>query len=190
MILASFETLLDQVPPAWLRKRESAELMRVFAAAFDVTPPAMGSLSADEALAAFREFTAACMESVLVGEGGSRRSPTPEAFEAAGPYRARLSEEAVALGDMVRKAIPVRPSQAFRLVRFFYRGIGIELTGEVPGEVRFGPCSFALRYTPFDCWFMSAFDEGFIRGVTGIDGTLAFSCRLTEGAPSCRARFE
>jgi hypothetical protein len=83
----------------------------------------------------------------------------------------------------------VRPSNAFRLVRFLYRGIGIELSGELPDAVRFGPCSFAQRYTPADCWFMSAFDEGFMCGIMGIEGELCFECRLTDGSPCCRAQL-
>ena len=39
-----------------------------FAKAFDVDPPAVGNLTADEALIAFREFTAACMEEALADE--------------------------------------------------------------------------------------------------------------------------
>ena len=177
MILDAFETMLDRTPPEWLRKLEVGALRGAFAKAFDVEPPALEDLSADEALAAYREFTAACMEAALADEG------------VAAAYRARLGEEARELGRKVRATVPVRPSSAFRLVKFFYRGIGIELSGEAPGAVRFGPCSFAQRYTPADCWLMSAFDEGFICGIKGIEGTLCFDCRLTEGAACCRARL-
>ena len=138
----------------------------------------MEDVPADQALEVFREFTAACMEAALVDE------------ETAKAYRARLGTEARELGRRVRLAVPVHPCDSFRLVRFFYRGIGIELAGEVPGAMRFGPCSFAQRYTPADCWFMSAFDEGFMCGVMGVEGELCFDCRLTEGAACCRARLE
>ena len=178
MMLGAFETLLDRVPPTWLRKVEAAMLLGVFARAFDVEPPDLDDMTADEALAAFREFTAACMEAAL--ENG----------EVAASYRGRLGAEARELGCKVRAAVPVRSASAFRLVRFLYRGIGIDLSGDMPGAVRFGPCSFAQRYTPADCRFMSAFDEGFICGVMGIEGELRFDCRLTEGATCCRARLE
>ncbi len=178
MILDALDSLLNRTPPTWLRKVEAALLMGVFAKAFDVVPPDTEDLSADEALAAFREFTAACMEAAL--ENGN----------VAAAYRERMGDEARELGRKVRAVAPMRPSGAFRLVRFLYRGIDIELAGELPGAVRFGPCSFAQRYTPADCWFMSAFDEGFMCGVMGVESELSFDCRLTEGAACCRARLE
>lgn len=178
MILGAFETLYDRMPPARVRKFELVALMEVFARAFEVEAPAFGGASADEALRMFREFTAACMEEALADSAVAER------------YRARLGEGAYALGSQVRRALAVRPSNAMRVARYFYRGIGIELTGDIPGDLRFGPCSFASRYTPLDCWFMSAFDEGFLRGISGQKcAELVFSCRLTEGAPCCRARF-
>ena len=74
-------------------------------------------------------------------------------------------------------------------VRFLYSGIGIELTADESGGLKFGPCFFSERYTPEDCWFMSAFDEGFLCGIMGIEGSLCFNCRLTEGAACCRAEL-
>lgn len=180
MILAAFEGLLDGEPPAWLRKREVEVLMGAFAEAFEVEPPEVASLSADEPLFAFREFTAACMDAA------------GEDVQVAERYRERLGEVAFRLGTQVRLALVVRPSQALHVARYFYRAIDIELVGELPGSLRFGPCSFAQRYTPANCWFMSAFDEGFLRGVMGdrdAKHELAFACRLTEGAPYCRAHM-
>ena len=172
------QKLFDRTPPAWLRKVEVAMLMNAFADAFDVEPPTLKGMSADDALAAYREFTATCMEAALADD------------DVAAAYRARLGAGARELGRKVRAAVPVRSSSALRLVRFFYRGIGIELEGELPGVLCFGPCSFAQRYTPADCWFMSAFDEGFMCGIMGVEGALRFSCRLTEGAPCCRAQLD
>ena len=172
------QKLFDHTPPAWLRKVEVAMLMNAFADAFDVEPPTLKGMSADDALAAYREFTAACMEAALADD------------DVAAAYRARLGVAARELGRKVRFATHVRPANAFRLARFFYRGIGIELSGELLGSLRFGPCSFAQRYTPADCWFMSAFDEGFMCGIAGLEGELCFECRLTEGAACCCARLE
>ena len=177
MILDAFETMLDHEPPAWVRKREAVALMGVFAQAFEVDAPSLEAASADEALRAFREFTAACMQAALVDAASAET------------YRVRLGDQARSFGAKVRRTLPVRSSSAFRFVRFFYRGIGINLTGDVPGELRFGPCSFAQRYLPGECWLMSAFDEGFISGFLGKHGALEFSCRLTEGASCCRATF-
>ena len=70
MILAAFEKMLSWPPPAWVRKVEVAVIMGVFADAFAVDPPAVANRSADEALAAFREFTAACMEAFHLFQRG------------------------------------------------------------------------------------------------------------------------
>lgn len=178
MILEAFEKMLGWPPPAWVRKVETATIMGVFAKAFEVDPPAVEDLSADEALAVFREFTAACMEEALADE------------QLAAAYRARLGAGGLTLGTQLRTTLNVRPSSSFAFAQFLYRGIGIELSADESGDLKFGPCSFAQRYTPADCWFMSAFDEGFLRGIMGVDGALRFSCRLTEGAPCCRAKLE
>ncbi len=177
-MLAAVEKMLGWPPPAWARKVEVAVIMGVFAQAFDVEPPAVGELSADEALLVFREFTAACMEAAL------------EDDQVAALYRQRLGEGGLRLGSQLPATLRVRPSSAFPFAQFLYRGIGIELTSDEAGALRFGPCSFAQRYSPRCCWFMSAFDEGFLRGLLGTDAQLVFSCRLTEGAACCRARFE
>ncbi|MBQ9004068.1 MAG: hypothetical protein IJ087_19670 [Eggerthellaceae bacterium] len=172
-MFSAFETLLDHTPPAWVRRLEATVLMRTFARAFDVEPPTPATLPA------FREFTAACMEAASVDPDIAAR------------YRDRLGQAAYALGARVRVLFAVCPSQAFRVTRFFYRGIGIELTGGLPGNLWFGPCYFAARYTPHDCCFMSAFDEGFMRGIVGdASDALVFASRITEGAPCCCARLQ
>ena len=169
---------LEGRPPAWVRKLEAMMLVRSFARAFDVEPPTLFALSADDALDAYREFTAACMELTHEGEPLARW------------LRDRLGEEAFELGSKVRRVFSPAHADAFSVARYLYRGIGIELVGNAPGDLRFGPCFFAGRYTPRDCWFMSAFDEGFLRGVMGLaDARLAFSCRLTQGGTCCNARF-
>ena len=178
MMLAAFEKMLSWPPPAWVRKVEAAVIMGVFANAFDVDAPALEDRPADECLAVFREFTAACMEEAL--KGGS----------AAAPYRERLGVGGFRLGSQLRDMLNVRSTSAFPFAQFVYRGIGIELASDGSGNLQFGPCSFAQRYSPECCWFMSAFDEGFLRGLLGTNAHLVFSCRLTEGAPCCLARFE
>lgn len=175
MMRTALERFLDGTPPPWLRLFETAALMGAFGKALGIETPALEDVSPGEALVIYREFTAACMEIALEDE------------RVASFCRTRLSEEARALGRKVRHAFPLRRAHAARLVKYLYRGIGIQLEGELPEAFCFGPCSFAQRYTPQDCWLMSAFDEGFICGIMGIEGTLRFDCRLTEGATCCRA---
>ncbi len=169
---------LAKEPPAWVRKAELELLMQTFAKAFEVEPPSLAGMDGDDALACYREFTAACMELALEDENMARH------------LRGRLGTEAFRLGTMVRYTLGLQPGQDFAAVRFFYRGIGIELEAEPVAQLCFGSCAFASRYTPADCWFMSAFDEGFLQGMLGEpESRLSFECRLTEGAPCCRARF-
>ena len=178
MIATVLESFANLVPPAWVRKAEAVVMMGVFAEAFDVEPPSLGSLSADDALLAYRRFTAACMQEALVDE------------RVAACYRERLGSGAMRLGLGVRKALGLRPDQALMVAKVVYRGIGIELSGSIPGRLTFGPCSFAQCYTPGCCWLMSSFDEGFMRGLSGrADARLEFSCRLTDGSPCCQAQF-
>lgn len=178
MILDAFATLLDRTPPAFVRKIEASVLLDLFAKAFDVKAPALEDVSADAALATYREFSAACMEAALADPATAQQ------------YRTRLRAHALELGEKVRAVLGVRSSQAMRVASFFYRGIGIELSGSLPGKLRFGPCSFSSRYTPGCCWLMSGFDEGFLCGLSGYPrAELGFECRLTEGAPCCWANL-
>ena len=164
--------------PDWMRWLEVFVLMRRFAKALGVDPPDLQGHSADEALATYREFTAGCMEIAQEDE------------RLVGMFRKSLGSEALALGRRVRTLALARGPRAFSLARLLYAGIGIGLAQTSSGALRFCPCMFAARYTPADCWFMSAFDEGFLRGLLNReDAQLMFSCRLTEGAPHCFARF-
>lgn len=171
--------MTSRTPPAWMRKLETVVLMEVFARAFDVEAPNIRRLDAENALWTFREFTAVCMQTALVNH------------EAAEEYRTRLGTNAYRLGTLVARLLRIRASRAISAARFFYRGILIDLDGNLPGRLQFSRCYFAERYTPEICWFMSAFDEGFMRGISGIeDARLEFSCRLTKGCACCCARFE
>ena len=170
--------MMSRDMPARYRKIEVDVLLRSFSRAFGVEAPSLRGQSAHQALLTYREFTASCMEL-------AQRDERVEKF-----LRARLGDEAQKLGRRVRRWVPGAAARPLELAQYLYRGIGIGLSGELPGELRFAPCAFAARYTPEDCWFMSAFDEGFIRGISGIeDASLTFACRLTQGDSCCMARF-
>ena len=162
----------------WVSRLEVAVLMRAFCRAFGVEAPSLKGLRASEALRTYREFTAACMEL-------AQRSD-----EVALLLRSRLEDAAYDLGRMVRACVPWPSKARFWLVRMLYSGIGIGVAQVDQDLLRFCPCSFAQRYSPLDCWFMSAFDEGFLRGILGRKGAdLVFFCRITQGASCCMARF-
>lgn len=176
---AGFLSQIPSSPPAWMCKLETALLMRVFCRAFGVEAPALRGLDAGEALHMFQEFTAACMELAQQHDG------------LAALLRARLGDAALTLGRTIRVLVPLPRGTRLWLARYLYRGIGIEVVEVQPNLLRFCQCSFARRYTSADCWFMSAFDEGFLRGILGQrDADLVFYCRLTQGASCCMARFD
>ncbi len=173
-----FPAVSARRPAALVRKIEVSLLMRTFCEAFDVVSPKLSGLSADQALRLFVEYTAACME---LAQGDKR---------IAHYQRARLGMCAQKLGRRVRMLCPVSDAGRYALARYLYAGIGIELNGTPPESLCFGPCAFSRRYTSDDCWFMSAFDEGFLRGLWSCEqADLVFSCRLTQGANCCRAHF-
>lgn len=159
---------------SWARKIEVRVLMGSFVRAFGVEAPSVRGMGANEALATYRTFTAACMDMALEDPSLRRH------------LRQRLRDEAMKLGTRARLFVP--SVLAPELLRALYRAIGIDLVFEDHNRLCFASCAFAKRYTPEDCWFMSAFDEGFLCGVLKIDcGELRFACRLTEGATCCRA---
>jgi hypothetical protein len=76
-----------------------------------------------------------------------------------------------------------------RAARLLYRSISIEFRGDENGRIDIPACAFAEIYSPETCRMIAALDGGLLIGLSG-GGTLSFSARLTEGAPSCRARFD
>ena len=160
------------------RKVEVAVLLRSFSRALGVEAPSLRGASGDEALRMYGAFTAACLRMALEDERTERYA------------RRRLGEEAFALGARLRPLAGVCPWGGRGLASLLYEGICIKLAWEDGQRVRFGPCAFAAHYSPGVCGLMSAFDEGFLRGILGEPkARLEFACRITEGAPYCRARF-
>lgn len=166
---------LDRPLPARIRSFGIQALCGTFACTFDVKAPDVLLLTPEKALWAFREFSAACMEEALA-------SPSYAAER-----RAALERQARDLGAKVRSVLRPRDEELASLVRILYAAIDIDLTGQVPGTLVFHRCSFAQRYSPELCAFMSAFDSGFVGGLCGIGG-LGFSARITQGAPCCQAQ--
>ncbi|MBR3224487.1 MAG: hypothetical protein IKF78_04105 [Atopobiaceae bacterium] len=161
-----------------LRKVEVAVLLRSFSRALGVGSPSLRGANGDEALRIYGAFTAACLQMALEDERTTRY------------VRRRLGEEAFALGVRLRPLARACPQGAHGLASLLYRGIRIELAWESDDRARFGPCAFAAHYSPSVCGLMSAFDEGFLRGILNRpEARLEFTCRITEGAPCCCARL-
>ena len=163
--------------PDKLKRAGVAALLGVFAETFDVQPPDVSSMSCPDALYTFREFSAACMEEALASPAYAQAR------------RADLESRARNLGSTARRLLKPRDAELPELVSALYAAIEIQVEGDMPGRLRFHRCYFSERYTPGLCWFMSAFDSGFVGGLAG-GGSLSFESRLTEGAPCCMALFE
>ncbi len=168
--------------PRWAEVIVVQILCNTFARAFEVEAPRVGQVCASYEhdrpdLYAFTEFSAACIEEAL-------QSPSYAAER-----KERLTILAEKLGNQVRVVLAPSDERLAHLVSRFYRIIGIDVTGDIPGTLVFRQCFFSKRYTPEICAFMSAFDSGFISGLCA-GGKLTFTMRITEGCSNCRACFD
>ncbi len=99
----------------------------------------------------------------------------------------RLYARAYALGEKIRRVTGFRDDADLRrLVFWLYQGIGISMSGELPGEITVSRCFFSDTYAPEQCRLMSNMDSGIVGGIMG-GGRLVFTDRLTEGGKRCRA---
>ena len=103
---------------------------------------------------------------------------------------ARLRAAAFAAGRKIRRVTGLDDREDLeRLIFALYRGIGITMTGRLPGEITVSSCYFGRFYTPERCALMSQADEGIIAGILG-GGELTFTERISEGRRRCAACFE
>jgi len=110
---------------------------------------------------------------------------TREHCECADPQQ--LYRMSFAMGERLRRITGFTDaSDLRRLVFWLYRGIGIAMGGELPGEVTVSGCFFSDYYAPSVCAMMSNMDSGIVGGVMG-GGRLVFTERITEGRPCCKA---
>jgi predicted ArsR family transcriptional regulator len=166
--------LPDQVP-APVRRAAIRSLFRATADAFGASMPDLRGRSADAMLAAYARYTDELARAVL---NDPDRRPLVER---------RLHANMERIGRRVRRYLGVRTTpEALEVARRLYRLIGIDLTGSGRGEVVVTHCSFASVYSPEVCSLMSASDAGLLAGLTG-GRELAFTERLTSGAPACLA---
>ena len=166
------------------RRIQLRAMTSMFARALSVPAPSVPR-DADEALRVFAQFSASAATQALA-----------DAPDGGAALRTRLGGFAFELGRMVGRAPVLRRLPAEELLRALYRNIGIDLQApRLPGQVCMGPCFFASCYEPGVCQFMSAFDQGAMRGVLAAHGhdalalRLTFDTRITQGAPVCRAHL-
>jgi hypothetical protein len=171
-------SLLEWHLPVAIRRRMLDRLVRMSADAFGVPPPVMPDIRDSAFVGAYARFTRGEVE--RVGAHGA----------AAVAVRTRLYNGGRGMGCDIRRRAGVRtPVEAMRALRVIYRAIGIEIdTDLAAGEVTVRRCAFSGVYTPEVCDFVSALDAGIVHGISG-NLTVVFTHRMTEGAPTCRARL-
>lgn len=157
----------------WFRRIVLQQLMNLTARAFGKPAKRIWTLSCQEALKTYAEYT----RDNLAGP------PTDELIE-------RMTEEAYQTGHWLRRMFLLRrPEEIDRFLIELYRHIGITLEGHIPGDLCFRRCYFSRYYTPETCRAASALDEGMMRGLAG-SGSLRFRQRITEGCENCKAIYK
>lgn len=171
--------LLERWMPNALQRRMFSQLVRITAAGFETAAPNIRGLSMEEAVVVFARFTR--REAERVRQAGDAE---------AGRARDRLYLGARKMGTAARRAAGIHTrEEAVRALRLLYAAIGIDLDGDPQsGELTVSRCAFSAIYTPEVCAFISALDAGIADGITG-GAALAFTERMTQGAPHCRARL-
>lgn len=158
----------------FITKIEIQLLMNATARAFHHKPRRVWTLPCADALPAY----AACTRDWLL-----RYTGDPAAIQA------EMYREALRLGRLVRRLTFFLSDQGHaRLVFALYRGIGITMQGQLPGEVQVSRCCFSSYYTPEMCRLIAAMDDGVVSGIMG-GRKLRFSQRITEGCACCKAHL-
>ncbi len=164
--------------PAFLKKRQLADLFECTAAAFGAEPPSTVGHSYDECLLEYARFTAARAEEA------TQRGDDLEVL------RERLYRNAYDLGRDLRRRLRISSDEdAMAAMRYLYRALRVELRGPVEGEFTVERCYFARYYSSGVCQVISALDAGVAAGLTD-GGQFTFYQRLTDGHDRCRARLE
>jgi hypothetical protein len=163
--------------PAVARRAALRALFATTADAFGCPVPPLAGLGADELLRRYALFTRDQAERAL---RDGRDLPA---------LLVRLERGARALGARLRAGLRLRTTEeALAAARVVYGLLGIDFRGTTDGDVTIRRCYFSAVYRPEVCRLVGALDAGLLAGLTS-GGRLAFSQRITEGAPCCRARL-
>ena len=170
--------IAEQHIPVGLRKKELNKLFQLTASAFGCTTPALKGMDYQACLRHYALFTKRSV--YQLGEQEERMAR----------IRQQLFQQAFQYGQGWRKKFGLSTmSEVMRAAKVLYRAIGIEFKGNEQGDIEIDRCFFSHYYTSATCWVISALDSGLMAGLAG-GGKLSFSQRITEGATSCRAKFE
>ncbi len=162
--------------PQFIRRKVLREIFNATAVSFGVQVPSIDLLNADGILSKYAAFTAA------KGEEAIRLGSETEVAR-------RLYENASEIGRKARRDFGVKNMKhAMTLSKIVYGILGIEFYGTAAGEILIRRCYFSRFYSSHVCRLISAFDVGFLAGVSG-SSNLRFINRITEGDPCCRAHL-
>jgi hypothetical protein len=163
--------------PTFVKKKKLQELFELTADGFQCEMPAIKSLSYDECLNAYAQFSKSKAEELL---------KRPNMIE---EIKKRLYRNSYQMGEKLRKDFRVK-SQAdvIRLSKILYKILKIDFYEAASGEIIIRRCFFSQFYSPEICGIISSLDEGMAAGLSG-GGRLVFKERITEGKSCCQATF-
>ena len=168
--------LLPQNLPAFIREEILAALFEATAEAFEQPAPAVDQLSYDECLRAYALFTREQAEKALQSGRDVQAIKT------------QLYQNAYPLGKKLRRwfGLAQRPGietieEVMELGQILYRAIGVDILGDVQGNLTVDRCYFSQFYSAPVCDLISALDDGVFSGLSG-GGRLVFSERITDSA--------
>ena len=167
-------TLSQICVPEPAKKRELERLFEAGAAAFQTQAPSRVGLSYEDRLRSFAQFTRSEAERHLLSKDirNVKKSLFDGAFQLGKEYRSRFRLKTI--------------DDTMRMARVMYGLLGIDLRGNVDGELTVRRCLFSAYYSLEVCKVISSLDEGLMAGLSGGCG-LSFSERITDGSKRCRA---
>ncbi len=169
--------LLPHSLPKFSREEMLDELFAVTADAFRCAQPVVEGLSYEDHLRAYALFTRDQAESAL------RNTRSIHAV------KTRLYRKAYPLGAKIREWLSLDSMEEVMAIgQLLYRVIGVEIDGDMQGNVIVRRCYFSQFYSAPVCELISALDDGVFSGLSG-GGRLTFSERMTGGRPCCKAKL-
>ena len=167
---------LEERRPKFIAKIELQLLMNLTSRIFKQKSRCLWMFGYDKALRLYAQYTKELLLSRRVGDDES--------------LQRRMREEAYKTGSLLRRVTGLKSrSDLERLVFLLYKNIGIEMSGDIPGNIYVSRCYFSDFYDPKMCQVISGLDSGIISGLYG-GGKLMFTERITEGCVCCRACFK
>ena len=109
--------------------------------------------------------------------------------------REALFEVGKNLGKETRQKLGVgnEPRDLIKAAKILYRVLGIDFSvqwlDETKGTLVVDHCELARKYSELTCLFLSATDEGVVRGLEP-NATMTFKERITGGCPKCIAEIQ